>query len=654
MRARILSVVLALLLSAPAWAQPVTVIGPVTPGNCAQFSSTTVIKDAGAGCGGGGGGGVSSINSPNTTLSITNPSGPTVSLDLNFGNTYANPSGNGQFRIGATSTQGGTFGGQGSVNDLTLVNKAGTGVCAIGTGQTALNCTALGLSTPLGFASGGTNAATQIAARNNMFPTPTRPGDVIYWNGSAWVTLPGNNSGTNWLQEDAAGNPSWTTPAGAASCTVLGAFPVGTGASAQCSNLSNSQALLTGGPFTINTTAGTTTKGLVINQTGPNTSIVAAGIDYNTVSVQDGINLGAGNYTSAFTIAMSLQPSSTGQKFGLYVQSLRNFGQTNMQGDQIAVLGFTQMASSNGGTDTGAGASGNAFGMNPIISATCPTPGSGATCAINYNSMVGVEIDRQIFANATTKYSFGLSLGNAQVGRGANLDAAINIGSANATGSWNIGVLFSKAIFSGGGVIPLQANTGVMIGTDSLGAGALLAAVINAPDYAFTNYFVFGNYVLTGGGIAIHQEQAAPAAPAAGLIKFWADSTDHTFEAINSSSVKFSMVPQLYVTTTPACTPSGTPGSFACTASLDTWRVPGGKMVCVFLDVNVTNIGTATGFVVGYPVTPKNISGVPAIGFNTGFTYQWVSSSGSFFKYDGTIPAPVAQHYVANGCYEAA
>lgn len=44
------------------------------------------------------------------------------------------------------------------------------------------------------------------------FPSPTRAGDVIYWNGSSWVTLPGNNAGTNFLQENSSGSPSWGTP----------------------------------------------------------------------------------------------------------------------------------------------------------------------------------------------------------------------------------------------------------------------------------------------------------------------------------------------------------------------------------------------------------------------------------------------------------
>jgi hypothetical protein len=43
------------------------------------------------------------------------------------------------------------------------------------------------------------------------FPTPTRAGDLIYWNGSAWVTLAGNNSSTLILQESSVGAPSWVS-----------------------------------------------------------------------------------------------------------------------------------------------------------------------------------------------------------------------------------------------------------------------------------------------------------------------------------------------------------------------------------------------------------------------------------------------------------
>src|SRR6516165_4886960 len=44
---------------------------------------------------------------------------------------------------------------------------------------------------------------------SSMAPAPVRPGDLVYWNGSLWVTLPGNNSGTLALTENSAGVPSW-------------------------------------------------------------------------------------------------------------------------------------------------------------------------------------------------------------------------------------------------------------------------------------------------------------------------------------------------------------------------------------------------------------------------------------------------------------
>jgi hypothetical protein len=49
--ARALALCIALMPSA-ALAQSVTVIGPITPGDCPQFSSTTVIKDSGFNCNG--------------------------------------------------------------------------------------------------------------------------------------------------------------------------------------------------------------------------------------------------------------------------------------------------------------------------------------------------------------------------------------------------------------------------------------------------------------------------------------------------------------------------------------------------------------------------------------------------------------------------
>jgi hypothetical protein len=62
---------------------------------------------------------------------------------------------------------------------------------------------------------------TQI---NSILPTPTRAGDIMYWNGSAWTTLAGNNSGTQVLSENASGVPSWSAAGtGTVTSVTLGA-----------------------------------------------------------------------------------------------------------------------------------------------------------------------------------------------------------------------------------------------------------------------------------------------------------------------------------------------------------------------------------------------------------------------------------------------
>lgn len=80
----------------------------------------------------------------------------------------------------------------------------------------------VGADLPLvGVTNGGTGAASAAAAFGNLAPTPTRAGDILYWNGSAWVTLAGNNSGTQFLQENASGVPSWATVAGSGTVTSV-------------------------------------------------------------------------------------------------------------------------------------------------------------------------------------------------------------------------------------------------------------------------------------------------------------------------------------------------------------------------------------------------------------------------------------------------
>jgi hypothetical protein len=52
-------------------------------------------------------------------------------------------------------------------------------------------------------------------------PTAITAGDVVYFNGTNFVVLSGNNSGTKFLQETAAGVPSWATVAGSGTVTSV-------------------------------------------------------------------------------------------------------------------------------------------------------------------------------------------------------------------------------------------------------------------------------------------------------------------------------------------------------------------------------------------------------------------------------------------------
>jgi hypothetical protein len=72
----------------------------------------------------------------------------------------------------------------------------------------------------------GTGVAASLGLGMNtsggmVGPVPTRAGDVIYWSGTAWVTLAGNNSGTQVLEETSAGVPSWATVSGTGTVTSV-------------------------------------------------------------------------------------------------------------------------------------------------------------------------------------------------------------------------------------------------------------------------------------------------------------------------------------------------------------------------------------------------------------------------------------------------
>ena len=87
------------------------------------------------------------------------------------------------------------------------------------TASVAAQNATLGWTGTLSVARGGTGSGTAPAAIIALMPTPVRAGDIVYWNGSNWVTLTGNNAGTQFLQENSSGVPSWVTVTGSGTVT---------------------------------------------------------------------------------------------------------------------------------------------------------------------------------------------------------------------------------------------------------------------------------------------------------------------------------------------------------------------------------------------------------------------------------------------------
>jgi len=130
-------------------------------------------------------------------------------------------SSSGSSTLKAPSTGGGTatlFPGNdtivGAAATQALTNK--TFNCASNTCTVRLGSDVTG-QLPIG--NGGTGAASQPAAAIALLPTATRAGDILYWDGTNWNHLAGNNSGTNVLSENASGVPSWIASAGSGTVT---------------------------------------------------------------------------------------------------------------------------------------------------------------------------------------------------------------------------------------------------------------------------------------------------------------------------------------------------------------------------------------------------------------------------------------------------
>jgi hypothetical protein len=147
---------------------------------------------------------------PTGSAAVASPSTLSALFDLNFCSTQGDVlyRGGSLWACLATGTSGLPLVTQGASNSphwATLANAA------LQNSSITLGSASVSL--------GGTMA--QQTALNAIAPTPTRAGDLIYWNGTNWVNVAGNNSGTQVLSETSSGVPSWITASGTGTVTSI-------------------------------------------------------------------------------------------------------------------------------------------------------------------------------------------------------------------------------------------------------------------------------------------------------------------------------------------------------------------------------------------------------------------------------------------------
>lgn len=372
----------------------------------------------------------------------TNVTGSIATQNLTLGWTGTLAVGRGGLGIGSGTSGGIPYFSSGSTiasSTALLANRlvlgGGAGVApstlgSLGTTTTVLHGNAAGAPTfgavalgtdvsgqlPIG--NGGTGQATQQAALNALMPSPTRAGDVVYYNGTNWVALAGNNSGTQFLSQNSSGVPSWAAAGGTGTVTSVGS---GGG--------------LTGGPIT--TTGSLSLRGPTVQvfTSGSGTYTTPAGVGYLRVTVVGGGGGGGGSGTggtggaagtggtstfasATITATGGTGGDDTGAGFG---GGIGTGGNINIRGSSSVAGSTTSSATSfmgggQGGSstlaNTGQGGAGAAF--NGTVG-TSGSGGGGGGTAISYIN------------TPTTSYSYA-------VGAGGTVGAAGTSGAAGAVG----------------------------------------------------------------------------------------------------------------------------------------------------------------------------------------------------------------------------
>lgn len=231
------------------------IVNPGTPtsgapanNDCAKFvvvgGNVQSITTAGQGCVAGTPSAITGVNDTNVTITFGGT--PLTALLQPVSATMGWTGTLGAGRLNANVVQGVT-------NDTNV------------TGSIAAQNLTLGWTGTLAIGRGGTGSGTQQGALNNIAPTPTRAGDIIYYNGTNWVALAGNNVGTVFLSENSTGVPSWSAGTGVTNITAGTGISLSSGANCTTTCTINVSGLSTNTPVFFGTGAA---SALAANTTG--------------------------------------------------------------------------------------------------------------------------------------------------------------------------------------------------------------------------------------------------------------------------------------------------------------------------------------------------------------------------------------------------
>lgn len=153
------------------------------------------------------------------------------------------------------------------------------------------------------------NQNTTGTAANLTGCTPSTAGSVCYWNGSVWTLLAGNASGTNSLQENSAGVPSWAAAGGGSA--IINGVTCGTCNLGSLFDTNGNASVLTG------TTVSAVNQITVTNAaTGGNPSISATGTDANASLNISAKGTGSVNFPGEDVLFVGTTPSTASSGIG--------------------------------------------------------------------------------------------------------------------------------------------------------------------------------------------------------------------------------------------------------------------------------------------------------------------------------------------------